>query len=186
MTTVYCYDLSTSNIASKTDVIKLKINNNKKNNNNNNNNNNNKIDNETSSEEMILDHENEKKRKRKKKENTLESNSKKKVKETEILGEKKEKKEKKDLILKKKKSNESADNQSYSITKIGNDYFLEGNQIRIGSKIDALFDDKWYCGCVEGFTKSGRAKLYFNIDNSRNSFSTKLRNCRCDSNCILK
>ena len=71
--------------------------------------------------------------------------------------------------------------QYYSIISDGDHYYLEGQLIMEGSKVDAWFDDqkRFFCGKVEGFTKKGRARLFFAFDNTRNTYSTRLRLCRC-------
>lgn len=49
-----------------------------------------------------------------------------------------------------------AKQEYYSITSDGACYYLENQEIKKGSRVDAWFDDgkKFFCGIVEGFTKS--------------------------------
>lgn len=80
-----------------------------------------------------------------------------------------------------KDARKKAKHDFYSISTEGTNYLLEGKILELGSRVDAWFDDekKFFCGVVEGFTRGGRAKLHFPSDDTRNSFSTRLRLCRC-------
>lgn len=66
-----------------------------------------------------------------------------------------------------------------SIVRDGNEYYLGGEKIIIGTKLDALFDRIPYCGVITGFTEKGRARLHFPIDNDNRCVKANLRLCKC-------
>lgn len=59
---------------------------------------------------------------------------------------------------------------------VGDEFLLEGKKIKIGTNLEAYYDDDkcWYLGVLIGFTKK-RVKLHFSDDNSTKNYSSNLR-----------